>query len=510
MPNSGKKHKNSSTRDLLMDWQEHYKRKLVSADEAVKLVKSGDRVEIAMSPTPSVLPPALGKRWPELRNVETVMAEPGYDMPWYKPGLEESFSTTLTVHVGMSGGGVVLDEKRGDYLPSLFSLWHKPINDGRSDAPPVDVFMCTVSPPDKNGYCSFGPYLWYKRKLAKHAKVTLAEVNDSYIRTYGTNYIHVSEIDRFVDNSPRAMPDEEMESIIRDMEDEEAREALQAVAARIEPERRYDLIPKLAKMDARVMRRWAESMGFQSEPEPVALAICQYAAGLIPDGSCLQVGGGTPSTLLPSLGALDEKHDLGLHSEMSPRGLIDLVRKGVITGKRKNFHPGKYVASSLSNCTQDEILFAHDNPMFELRDTSYVVNIANVSTNDNMVSVNSAIAIDLTGQITAETVFGGRMIAGTGGQPELHMGAISSGGGRAITCLRSTAMGGVVSRIVPQHEAGTVITVPRGYADYVVTEYGVASLFGKTFRQRAEELISVAHPDFRSELRREAQKLFYP
>ena len=493
-----------------MDWQEHYKRKLVTAEEAVKLVKSGDRVEIAMSPTPTVLPPALGKRWPELRDVETVMAEPGYHMPWYEPGFEESFSTTLTVHVGVSGGGTVLDERRADYYPSLFSLWHKPAIDRPDAAPPTDVFMCTVSPPDRNGYCSFGPYLWYKRELAKHARVVLAEVNDTYIRTHGTNYIHVSEIDRFVDNSPRLMPDDEMESMIQGMADEEAREELRAVSDRIEPERRYDLIPRLVKMDARVMRRWAESTGFQSETEPVALSICQSAADLIPDGACLQVGGGTPSTLLPSLGVLDEKRDLGFHSEMSPRGLIDLVRKGVITGKRKNFHPGKYVASSLSNCTQEEILFAHNNPMFELRDTSYVVNIANVAANDNMVSINSAIAIDLTGQINAETVFGGRLIAGTGGQPELHMGAISSRGGRAITCLRSTAMEGVVSRIVPQHDAGTAITVTRGFADYVVTEYGVASLFGKTFRQRAEELINVAHPDFRADLRREARKLFYP
>ena len=164
-----------------MDWQEHYKRKLVTAEEAVKLVKSGDRVEIAMSPTPTVLPPALGKRWPELRDVETVMAEPGYHMPWYEPGFEESFSTTLTVHVGVSGGGTVLDERRADYYPSLFSLWHKPAIDRPDAAPPTDVFMCTVSPPDRNGYCTFGPYLWYKRELAKHARVVLAEVNDTYI-----------------------------------------------------------------------------------------------------------------------------------------------------------------------------------------------------------------------------------------------------------------------------------------------------------------------------------------
>ena len=137
-------------------------------------MKSGDRVEIAMSPTPTVLPPALGKRWPELRNVETVMAEPGYHMPWYEPGFEESFSTTLTVHVGVSGGGTVLDEKRGDYYPSLFSLWHKPAIDRPNAAPPTDVFMCTVSPPDGNGYCSFGPYLWYKARAGQACKGSIS------------------------------------------------------------------------------------------------------------------------------------------------------------------------------------------------------------------------------------------------------------------------------------------------------------------------------------------------
>ena len=132
--------------------------------------------------------------------------------------------------------------------------------------------------------------------------------------------------------------------------------------------------------------------------------------------------------MIPGMGVLDEKQDLGVHSEMSARGLVELVRKGVVTGKRKNFHPGKYIVSALTACTQDEIRFTDNNPMFELYDSHYVVNIANVAANDNMVSINSALAIDLTGQITAETVFGGRLIAGTGGQPELHMGAINSRG----------------------------------------------------------------------------------
>ncbi|MCH8086264.1 MAG: hypothetical protein IIC81_00275, partial [Chloroflexi bacterium] len=353
-------------------------------------------------------------------------------------------------------------------------------------------------------------HLWNKRVLARLAKIVLVEVDQTAIRTYGTNYIHISEIDRFVENPPKRMTDQEMDEIIDGMPDEAGRSELRAVARRIEPERRYDFLPQLALMDGPTIRGWAQVYGYQAEPEPAVKTIGEYVAELIPDGSTLQVGGGTPSTLLPGLGVFDDKHDLGIHSEMSARGLIKLVEKGVATGRRKNFHPGKAVLSALTASTMEEIRYAHNNPLIELYDSSYVVNISNVAANDNMVSINSALSIDLTGQITSETVFGGRLIAGTGGQPELHMGAVSSRGGRGITCLRSTAVGGVVSRIVAQHDAGAAITVTRGFADYVVTEYGVASLLGKTFRQRAEELISVAHPDFRAELRQEARKLFYP
>ena len=493
-----------------MDWREEYKRKLVPAEEAVKLVKSGDRVEISIYPTPTLLPAALAGRRTELRNVETVMPEPTYPMPWFEPGWEESFSTPLELHIGMGGARPIIDEKRGDYYPVLFSLWHKPYIDERDFIPPIDVFMCTVSPPDKNGYCSFGGHLWNKRVLARLAKIVLVEVDQTAIRTYGTNYIHISEIDRFVENPPKRMTDQEMDEIIDGMPDEAGRSELRAVARRIEPERRYDFLPQLALMDGPTIRGWAQVYGYQAEPEPAVKTIGEYVAELIPDGSTLQVGGGTPSTLLPGLGVFDDKHDLGIHSEMSARGLIKLVEKGVATGRRKNFHPGKAVLSALTASTMEEIRYAHNNPLIELYDSSYVVNISNVAANDNMVSINSALSIDLTGQITSETVFGGRLIAGTGGQPELHMGAVSSRGGRGITCLRSTAVGGVVSRIVAQHDAGAAITVTRGFADYVVTEYGVASLLGKTFRQRAEELISVAHPDFRAELRQEARKLFYP
>ena len=493
-----------------MDWQEEYRRKLVSADEAAGLVRSGDRVEISIYPTPSPIPEALARRRNELRNVETVMPEPAHPLPWFQPGYEASFSTTLELHVGMGGARPLMDDKRADYYPTLFSLWHKPQRENRAGAPPIDVFICVVSPPDSNGYCSFGAHLWNKRVLASQAKVVLAEVDGSAIRTYGANYIHMSEIDYFVENTPKVMSDEVLGQLIQNVADPDSRRELQALGQRVEPERRYDFLPPLALLDGATIRSWAQVYGYQTEPEEVVKTIGGYVSEIVQDGDTLQIGGGTPTTLLPGIGVFDDKHDLGIHSEMAARGLISLVERGVITGKRKNLHTGKAVLSALTACSEEEIRYAHNNPLIELYDTDYVVNITNVAKNDNMVSINSALSIDLTGQINAETVFGGRYIAGTGGQPELHMGAISARGGKAITCLRSTAMAGVVSRIVPQHEAGASVTVTRGFTDHVVTEYGIARLFGKTFRQRAEELIAVAHPDFRSDLRKEAQKFFYP
>ena len=235
----------------------------------------------------------------------------------------------------------MVDEKRADYYPILFSLWHKPHFDRPESAPPIDVFMCTVSPPDKNGYCSFGGHLWNKRVLAKHAKVVLAEVDDTFIRTHGTNYIHVSEIDRFVDNSPKLMPDEEMEQIIQGMPDEEGSRELRAVSERVEVERRYDFIPKLAMMDGPTIRQWAQVYGYQSDTEPMALTIGQYVAELIPDGSCLQVGGGTPSTLIPGMGVLDEKQDLGRTFGDVCTGAGGAGEEGRRDGKAQKFSSGE-------------------------------------------------------------------------------------------------------------------------------------------------------------------------
>jgi 4-hydroxybutyrate CoA-transferase len=187
-----------------------------------------------------------------------------------------------------------------------------------------------------------------------------------------------------------------------------------------------------------------------------------------------------------------------------------MVREGQITGKYKNIHTGKAVFNSFAGMSPEEAAYASENPSFEVYSASYVTDPRIIAMHDNMVAINNALSVDLTGQINAEVIFGAVLINGPGGQPDSHMGALLSKGGRAITVMRSTVMGGTVSTIVPHFESGTVVTVGRQYADYIVTEYGIAKLMNKNFRERANELISVAHPDFRAELGKEAQQLFWP
>jgi 4-hydroxybutyrate CoA-transferase len=247
------------------------------------------------------------------------------------------------------------------------------------------------------------------------------------------------------------------------------------------------------------------ALGLAPPPE-VARTIAGYVGEIIPNGATLQIGVGEPSVDLARAGAFDNKHDLGLHTEMVIPGSARLVEEGVINGKRKALHQGKAVAVAWSGSGSEDLKIITNNPKFEVYDPDYLLDVRLASQNDNFHSLNNAISIDLIGQINAETVFGGRLINGTGGQPETHMSAVLSRGGRAVTMLPSTAMGGAVSRIVATHEAGTVVTIPRYFADTIVTEYGIARLWGKNHRQRAQELISVAHPDFRAELREEARR----
>ncbi|MGE0541075.1 MAG: acetyl-CoA hydrolase/transferase C-terminal domain-containing protein, partial [Dehalococcoidia bacterium] len=249
-------------------------------------------------------------------------------------------------------------------------------------------------------------------------------------------------------------------------------------------------------------------LGF-TEPPAYARTIAGYLADLVPDRSTIQIGTGEPGRMMPNLGVFDNKHDLGLHTELGSPGYGRLVEAGVINGKYKSIHPGKAVAAAWTGCDDKDLEFIDDNPQFQLFDPSYVLALRTLSQIDNYVTINNGISVDLIGQVNSESVFGGRMINGNGGQVELAIAGAASRGGRSIILLPATALAGSVSRIVPQLEQGAMVTVVRHFADLIVTEFGVASLMGKSHRQRAEELISIAHPDFRAELRREAERLWW-
>ena len=243
-------------------------------------------------------------------------------------------------------------------------------------------------------------------------------------------------------------------------------------------------------------------------PDEADRKIAENIGSLIQDGDTIEIGVGGTIEWVPELGVLDNKNDLGLHSEICPRGIIDLVRNGVITGKYKTKHPGKAVCTAVGG-TKAHLDYVHQNPAFELYDGTYVLDPVVIAAHDNMAAINSAVSVDLTGQINTESI-GPRMIGGAGGQPAFAIGASMSKGGKYILALPSTAAQGRVSRIVARMAEGSIISIPRTLTDYIVTEYGIIELKGKTQRHRAEALIEIAHPDFRKELAKEARKMFWP
>lgn len=437
-----------------MSWQEDFKRKLTTPDEAIKAVKAGDYVAFAYGSEPLALGLALLNRGVEVGNLKIFVPAPGRDFAWYDPGWENTFQIEVA-HVLPIVQEMIRD-KRGDFLVGSVLWAHAP---GVRIQP--DVILAQVSTPDAHGYCSLGASLWNKKQAIKEAKIAIAEVNKGLIRTYGDNFIHVSEIDYFVEHTPSGR------------------------------------MPGATDMLGR------KTTG----PGDRERRICQNVASIIKDGDCIEVGVGGAAELLFRLGMLDDKIDLGIHSENLPPGIVDFVRRGIITGERKTLHKGKVVSTACGGSSQEDMDFIDMNPTFELYGSHYILDPRIIAANDNMVAVNSALTIDLTGQICAESV-ASRMVSSTGGQLAFAIGAGLSEGGRNVTVILSTAQQDSVSRIVPAIEPGTIITVPRTLADIVVTEYGIARLKGKTQKQRAEELIAIAHPDFRDELKREADKLY--
>ena len=489
-----------------MDWKEQYRNKLVTAEEAVKAVKSGDRVFFAYPRQPWSLTGALEARRSELEDVEILCSTPRVDDLWVEPGRKEAFRLVLSTHPAARMRRW-LDEKRAEYLATVFTTEVKYLKD-RPGTRDHDVYLTTVSPPDENGYCSFGSEMWNKKTCAMAARTVIAEVEKNLIRTYGDNFIHVSDIDYLVEYIPETLSEEELEQRLAGWP-EDKKPIVREVFHILSPDQRAEHMTYLLKSgyNESQLKMYLGKYSF-GELTPELKAAAENVKGLIRDGDCIQLGAAGISGRLPTLGVFDNKIDLGYHGEQAARGIGNLIKNGVITGKKKTFHTNKAVFTSLSGFTTDELQFAHMNPNIELYSSEYVVNIKNICQNDNQVSLNTTVQVDLTGQSTCETIFGGRIIAGPGGQPESHIGAVMSRGGRGILLLYSTAENGSISRIVPKLESGEIVTIPNFFADYVVSEYGVAALLGKSNAERAEALINIAHPDFRAELRTEAKKMF--
>jgi 4-hydroxybutyrate CoA-transferase len=421
-----------------MSWELDYKRKLRTADEALGCVQSGMRVYIQPGcAEPETLVEALMRRGPFVQDVEIVHMMTMGPAPYVAPEMEGHFR-----HNAMFIGGNVreaINEGRADYTPIYLSEIEELFESG---AMPIDVALLELSPPDSHGFCSFGVGVDTSLTAAKYARYVVAQINDQMPRTFGDSFIHVNQIDAVVDSSR-----------------------------------------PLCAMK-------------QSPISDMHRTIARNVADLIEDGAVLQAGiGGIPAAVLPFL--MDRK-DLAVHSELVSDGVIPLIEAGVITGARKNYKPRKIIIGFAVG-TKQLFSFLDNNPIFEFHPTAYTNHPGLIARNDNMIAINSALQVDITGQVCSDSI-GNQFYSGIGGQVDFIRGASRSRGGKPIIAISSTAKNGEVSRIVPMLSPGAGVVTSRGLVRYVVTEYGVAYLHGKSIRQRAQAMIDIAHPKFREEL----------
>jgi len=379
---------------------------------------------------------------------------------------------------------------------------------GKGQHTEMDVFVMKVSPPNGEGLVSLGAYRWMKKEIAKRSRVVIGEVDTNQQWFHGDSTMPMSEIDYFVEYTDPMSTLEGIEDALGNAGlDEETREKIRRVAEQSLPSTRSIIIPSLMSMPDQFIGLADDMLG---DPPEHTQAISDLVSSLIRDGDTIQLGQGSPAGYFARLGCFDDKHDLGVHSEIACRGLVDLVEGGIVTGRRKTVHPGKAVLQGLDGITPEQTAYCVENPKIEVYGVEHVSDIKRIAAHDNFVSINNALSVDLTGQICFETIFDGVPVHGPGGQPDFHMGSYCSKGGRPITVLYATAADGAISRIVAQLEPGAVVSVGRAHAYYVVTEFGIAKLIGKSLKERAEALIAIAHPDFREALRRSAKELLWP
>ena len=413
-------------------------KRTVSATEAVGAIASGQRVFVqGACATPQVLIDALVERGPELRDVRLIHLHTEGPAPYLRPEFDAAFRHEA-LFVG-SNAREAVNAGRADYLPVFLAEIPALFRSGRV---PIDVALLNVSPPDAHGYCSLGTSVDCALQAARSARLVIAQVNPAMPRSLGDSFLHVDQIDWIVDTTAP--------------------------------------LPEVTP-------------GPASETEQ---AIGNAVSSLIEDGATLQLGiGAIPNAVLS---ALVNHRELGVHTEMFTDGVVDLVERGIITGERNPLHPGKLVTSFVMG-SQRLYDFVHDNPQVEFHPSDYTNDTSIIRRNHRMVAINSAIEVDLTGQVCASSI-GTRIYSGMGGQVDFMRGAALAEGGKPIIALPSTAAHGTVSRIVADLAPGSMVTLTQGHVHYVITEYGIADLYGKNLSERARALINIAHPAFRDEL----------
>ena len=433
-----------------MDWHSKYQSRVTTAEEAVKAIKSGNRIFMTGNVSvPKMVLTALVDYAPNLRDVEICQALSVGPADYVKPEMEGHLRVnTLFISANVRKA---VQEGRADFTPVLLSEFPLLF---KNNILPVDVALIHVSPPDEHGFCSLGVEVGLTKSPAESAKIIIAEVNDQMPRTLGDSFIHVSRLTFMV---PVSYPIPEMP-----MSSEEADKDTEMIAGNV--------------------------------------------AELIPDGATMQMGiGAIPDAVLKFL---FNKKDLGVHSELISDGVIDLVEAGVLTNSRKTLHPGKIIIGFILG-SKRLYKWVDDNPLCEFHRTEYVNDPFVIAQNDRMVAINSAIEVDLTGQVCADSI-GPKFFSGIGGQLDFIYGASRSKGGVPIIAMLSTNTGKdgkLTSKIVPTLKPGAGVVTGRNHVHYVVSEYGVADLYGKSVRQRVRALVNIAHPDFRSELELRAKEL---
>ena len=425
-----------------MDWKEYYQSRVVTAEEALSQIQDGETIMPSHAAAePKYLTYKLVEMKDQFHDVGILQGLNIGDAPYAAEDCYKHF--VIKSFFYGANNRKCLQEGRGETIPIHF--YAQPVA-MRQHAVPVDVGLIQVTPPDEDGYVNMGTSCDQTAEIVRLARITIAQVNKNMPHLCGATKIKVTDIDYFVEH------DEDI----------------------------YEL-------------------PFITSDDPVSEKIGYYISTLIEDGACLQMGQGkVPNAILKFL---EHKKDLGIHTEVFSDNLIPLVKKGVVNGQAKQIDKGRIVATFVQG-TKDLYKFVDNNPMIQLMPVDYTNNVGVIAQNDNVVAINSAIEVDLMGQVVADSV-GNKMFSGVGGQQDFLRGAEQSKNGKPIIALPSTAKNDTISRIVAGLKPGTPVTTTRNEVHYVVTEYGIADLFGKSISERSEALIAIAHPKFRDQLREE-------